>query len=210
MINRSIIVLCEGLTGSSAIAVVIKQLGIAICGTSVGTNKRHPFGNLEDKKFTSVNKEMLDELGVHPFESDIDHIAKVVRKERLEKLYEKHRITMSAYIQTRNLDGEVWGLKDPSLWHTIDIWHKEFPDPHYIFWDRRGFSKSVRVKKRRFVIFRAKMERFLIGKKYIAMCYENLCQNPADEIKRVEEFIGVPHIDGIESFVRPELDSNTT
>jgi len=197
--RKNVIILTSGLSGSSVLTSLIARAGY---WTGENTFKKRDYDTYENQELIELNKQLLQEAGYK------GNYLLEFSPEAMKALARLHGETSldpyTAFIG-RCEEHCPWIWKDPRLWLTIRFWRKLL-DPEkccFILLTRGSVQSwissllrrnitSYRYSRRYEELIRQSIEEALAenGRPYLHVTYEELIQQPAQAIGRLNEYLG--------------------
>lgn len=183
-------------SGTSMITDVVRKLG-AYLGESndlMSGNSRNLFGyfeleilaNLNDRILKSFNGTWKKPVEVSRSKVNVEYVNEA--REIIRKLRKR---------------SEIIGLKDPRLSLTIDLWSSlpESVGNKFIFIYRHPFSTADSISKAQKISYEQGLSlwkeyneailKFLKGKKYLILNYEDVVKDPEAEVSRIIQYLDI-------------------
>jgi len=196
-------------SGTSLVAGILHKLGVHMGDNLLGAFKSNPRGHFEDIPIIHINDDILaaNETKWHKT---------LPVTQCPEKIYSR----LMAYIEKRKGRGYPWGIKDPRLVITHDIWTKALKEsgceikrilvwrnPLYIaksFKMRDGMSRDMAIN---IATWNQNLMRKMKG---LDLAYEDIIKNPVAGIEKIVQYANLkPSQESLQKaldFVDPALD----
>ena len=174
-------------SGTSAVAGVLHHLGLFMGDKLLGPARGNTKGHYEDLEFLALHDQIIG------------------RWDRPHPHFPPHRAAYIALITKREASHQLWGLKDPRLCFMLRFFVNILPDTKIIFVYRDSESAICSLMARNDFAYE-KAENIIVSHSYAAhvgatfhafhdgpqmhIWYEQLIENTAFEVARLNHFIG--------------------
>lgn len=205
----AIIILGGHRCGTSAVAGICHELGVFMGHKLIGKNRDNPKGHYEDIEFVSLNKAIVG-----------DWRRPLADFSPMQKQYK-------TLIANREKKHKVWGMKDPRLCFTLPHILPLFKSKVRVIYVTRPIKASAQSMVRRaehpkakgpikvnlvqaVKLARAYRDAALIALRLyngpvLRVAYDDLIENPKEQIGLIADFVGLPVNDKALKFVDPKL-----
>lgn len=137
--NKQVVVLGMHRSGTSTVAMILKELGINMGDRLLGTNSGNPFGHGEDEDFLDLNEMLIkDAKGSWDFPP---------KQDKLKSSFESHKDQIKELIDGKNVR-TLWGWKEPRTTLLASYYHDMLENVYYIYVDRDALEVAKSLKKR--------------------------------------------------------------
>lgn len=194
--NKQVIVLGMHKSGTSITGKILEILNVKMGKELLKGDFSNPLGHFEDKKVIKLNEKLLNKVGgtwLNPPSS-----------EELSKHSDEWKKEMFKYIQERNSNEEIWGVKDPRISLMLPIYNELLYNPYFIVCRRDGeeiaksleirsglnFNKMLELKKD----YEKRIDDFFIEKNLnkLEIKYSDLQNAPITISKKIAAFLEIP------------------
>lgn len=194
--TRQVIVLGVHRSGTSMIAGVLHKLGVDMGAHLLGADSSNPYGHWEDMEASKINRRILREAG-----GDWRHVPteQSIAAVRMDQ-------PIAAFIDKRETQHEVWGMKDPRLALTIRQWAAHLTNPWYI-WAQRARMAAVQSVVRRngmtydealslWMLYQERIcsfldEQYVAGNVWYDWHYAVAMAHPKSAVMQLAEWLGI-------------------
>jgi len=205
---KTIIVLSGGGSGSSMLAGALDKMGVEMVPISkwgykiVGGDEKHPLGYYERPEFWSKNDAILKHSGGTWYDPPLRKQINWPHPEELATIIRQHEKTL-------------WGIKDNRMIFTIHLWEPHLKNPHYIVFKRniQPYITSI-LRQQKFNKIKnvqswiedqfSRADQFTMNKKALEMVYDNIIENPENELNRLANFIDIPLTNEAMNMILPQ------
>ncbi len=120
MSGRPIFILGPGRSGTSLLMSLLNKMGVAtVVGEETITGEQNPEGDYEDRELVAVHKELLREIGAHPYLPVASDFLDGVDVGRYLK-------KISPIVESRLTGVQRWAFKDPMTASLLPLWVRYF------------------------------------------------------------------------------------
>jgi hypothetical protein len=197
--KRNVIILTNGLAGSSVLAGLIADAGYWV---GDGTFKKSDYDTYENQELIALNLRLFKEVGYQ------GNHAMVFRADDIREITEKAATIDPApyrdFVERCN-QHQPWIWKDPRLWLTIRFW-KQFLDMdrvQFLFMTREHMQSWISTTIRRQIQTQAYCRAYMDGicnsildffreneLEHLDLVYEDLLTQPEQMIDRLNAYLG--------------------
>ncbi len=200
--NKQIIVLTPGRSGSSMVASMLLELGVFMGNVTRPPDDANPLGYFEDAEFIKLHQELLEDLPTPEpvFDAPLELLAR-----------------MRTLVEQRNNQHQLWGFKNGEMSLTCHCWHRLFSNPQYIVVVRdpravvESFERAWGIDRQtswaNFAIYVGSIEYFANSKRVLRLEYDTTLDYPGTA-QLIASFIGVrdeSKIAAAQAVIRPEM-----
>lgn len=197
MMGKSqIVVLGMHRSGTSLLALILKELGVNMGEKTLEGTSSNPYGHEEDIEFLRINQNMLRAMGGSwDFPPREDVIAKKISR---------FSDTIQNIIEQRDSNNMIWGWKEPRTTLLMEAYSKYLNNPKYICMYRNVEDVAKSLKKRNMMPvskgislaneYNERMEKFLqsVEKSNIMkISFEEMNQNSTEVIYELIDFLDI-------------------
>lgn len=118
-------------SGTSMLAGILHQNGLSMGNNLLGASYSNPYGHFEDKRVIAINEDILQSQNGRWYNDNA--VASYVHADSIS--------TIQNYVETRKIEEQTLGFKDPRLMSTIRSWNLAIPELRIVY-IHRGFERS--------------------------------------------------------------------
>ncbi len=194
--TKTVIVLGMHRSGTSMVSGILDILGVKMGDEMIGSDWTNPLGHFEDVKIVELNKEILKQAGGR-WDYPSSHREIISLKEKFED-------KICKLINERNNTSSLWGVKDPRMCLTIDLYLPFLKNPYFVVCHRNLESIAYSLNERNGMdlerslkisrIYYSEIKRFFQENKNlkkIDLFYEDIIKNPKQGIEKIVEFLDI-------------------
>lgn len=187
-----VIVLGMHRSGTSVLSKVLSNLGVNMGDGCEKPSSSNVEGHFEDERLIELNENILHRA-----------CGKWYQPPTIEALDSIENYINEQYTEYVNDRVGLWGVKEPRLSLLISYFSKHLTEPYYIFMQRDAHAVVNSLKVRDGMdteialglkdVYDTNIKEFIKNEKNVLeLCYENLIDNPINELIKICSFLNIP------------------
>ncbi len=196
MKNTQVVVLGMHRSGTSLLALVLKELGVNMGDETLEGSSSNPYGHEEDLDFLSLNRKILKSSGGS---WDFPPNEKAIEKKAVA--YENE---IQEVVRKRNSRNALWGWKEPRTTLLANFYKGYLSNPMYVCMYRNKNDVANSLNKRNKMPinkgtrltdeYNKRMENFLLSvddERVLKITFEDITSNPKVVVEELLKFLSI-------------------